>query len=104
MLLQHCSYTVHVQYFSIPSIVFSKLNDSQGRLGEGQNVQNLGTTCTPILYTVFLAKQLTHIKLTVQDFGVPLFEDIRFSQLYARLSLTVELIIIIKEISTSISF
>lgn len=63
----------------------------KGRLGEGQSVQNLGTTCTPILYTVFSAKQLTYIELTVQDLGVPLFEDIQFSQLYARLSLKVEL-------------
>ena len=75
----------------VPSVVFSKLNDNMGRLSEGQSVQSVGAKCTPLQYTVFSARQLIHIELTVQDLGVPIFEDTKFSQLYERLSLIIEL-------------
>ena len=55
----------------VPSIVLAQFNDEEGRLGEGQDVQNVGRECTVLQFTIYSSKTFKKLDLKVQQIGVP---------------------------------
>ena len=55
------------RYGIVPSIVTAQLLDSNGNLGQGQDVQSVGRECTMLYYTVYSNQNFERIKLTVGE-------------------------------------
>ena len=55
----------------VPSIVISKLSDSEGRLGQEQDVQSVDKQCSTLTFTVYSEKNLVDLNIDAQDIGIP---------------------------------
>ena len=66
-MLQIEAVAVGQRYGIVSDIVTAQLLDSNGNLGQGQDVQSVGRECTVLYYTVYSNQNFESIKLTVGD-------------------------------------
>ena len=69
-IIQIEAVAVGQRYGIVPSVVAAQILDSNGNLGQGQDVQSVGRECTMLYYTVYSNRNFERIKLTVGDLSI----------------------------------